>query len=85
MNFNRSFPDAGGCRARFQLLRLCNFVLQVTYVKGYGSLKSPTEVEVTGLDGTTSTVSGKNIIIATGSEVTPLPGITIDEKRCAEY
>ena len=53
------------------------------YVKGWGKLKSPTEVEVTGLDGTVSVISTKSTIIATGSEVTPLPGLTIDEKRCA--
>lgn len=44
-------------------------------------MKSATEVEVTGLDGTTSIITTKNTILATGSEVTPLPGITIDEER----
>ncbi|MEL6380350.1 MAG: FAD-dependent oxidoreductase, partial [Pseudomonadota bacterium] len=38
-------------------------------------------VEVTGHDGKKQTLKTKNIIIATGSEVTPLPGVTIDEKR----
>ena len=50
-------------------------------MKGWGKLKSPTEIEVKGLDGETSTIKAKNFIIATGSEVTPLPGITIDEER----
>ena len=51
-------------------------------MKGWGKFKSPHEIEVSLLDGGTSTVKAKNTIIATGSEVTPLPGITIDEERC---
>jgi len=54
---------------------------KVTYVKGWGSFKSATEVEVALADGGSTTLSAKNVIIATGSEVTPLPGLTIDEDR----
>lgn len=54
---------------------------KVTYVKGWGSFKSANDIEVALLDGGNQTVSGKNIIIATGSEVTPLPGIPIDEEK----
>lgn len=54
---------------------------KVTYVKGWGTFKGPNEIEVSLLDGGNQTVSGKNIIIATGSEVTPLPNIPIDEER----
>ncbi|KAI8983072.1 dihydrolipoyl dehydrogenase [Pilobolus umbonatus] len=43
--------------------------------------KNANEIAVAGLDGSDSAVRGKNIIIATGSEVTPIPGIEIDEKR----
>ncbi len=32
-------------------------------------------------DGSSSRLRAKNILIATGSEVTPLPGVPIDEKR----
>ena len=52
------------------------------YVKGWGKLKSATEVEVTGAGGVSTTVTAKSIIIATGSEVTPLPGVPVDERRC---
>lgn len=53
----------------------------VDYVKGTGSFKTATEINVTGLDGkSTSTIKAKNVIIATGSEVTPIPGMEIDEK-----
>lgn len=54
---------------------------KVNYVKGYGKLLSPSEVSVDNLDGGNTVVKGKNIIIATGSDVKSLPGITIDEER----
>ena len=53
----------------------------VTRSNGFGSIKSANEVQVTASDGSVSTISTKNIIIATGSEVTPFPGIEIDEKK----
>ena len=53
---------------------------KVTYLVGAGRITAPGTVLVTGAEGERS-VSAKAIIIATGSEVTPLPGITIDEKR----
>lgn len=57
--------------------------LQVEYKKGWGKLKSGSEVEVDLIDGGSETLNAKNIIIATGSEVAPLPGIEIDEERYA--
>ncbi|CAK0784019.1 dihydrolipoamide dehydrogenase precursor [Coccomyxa viridis] len=54
---------------------------KVEYVKGWGKLNSTNEVEVALLDGGSTTLRAKNIIIATGSEVAPLPGIEIDEER----
>ncbi|XP_022935745.1 dihydrolipoyl dehydrogenase 1, mitochondrial [Cucurbita moschata] len=54
---------------------------KVNYVKGYGKLISPSEVSVDTVDGGNTVVKGKSIIIATGSDVKSLPGITIDEKR----
>jgi len=50
---------------------------KITYVKGMGSIKSATEVLVDGKD----VLKTKKILIATGSDVTPLPGVTIDEKK----
>ena len=38
-------------------------------------------MQVTAEDGSVSTIPTKNILIATGSEVTPFPGIEIDEKK----
>lgn len=54
---------------------------KITYVKGAGEITSPTEVKVALLDGGEETLNAKNIVIATGSEVTPLPGVEIDEKK----
>ncbi|KAG2221023.1 hypothetical protein INT45_009272 [Circinella minor] len=53
----------------------------VDYKKGTGKFLTQNEIEVAGLDGNTSTISGKNIIIATGSEATPIPGVEFDEKK----
>lgn len=57
---------------------------KVDYIKGLGSLSSSTTVSVDLLDGGgKKDLTTKNIIIATGSEVSPFPGgaIEIDEKR----
>ncbi|MFM8700740.1 MAG: dihydrolipoyl dehydrogenase [Hyphomicrobiales bacterium] len=47
---------------------------------GTGSIAAPGKVLVTVADGTTQTLETTNIVIATGSDSTPLPGVTIDEK-----
>jgi dihydrolipoamide dehydrogenase len=54
----------------------------VTYYKGTGSFIDEHNVKVDAIEGGENVVlEGENIIIATGSEVTPFPGITIDEER----
>ncbi|WP_294540404.1 dihydrolipoyl dehydrogenase [uncultured Rhodoblastus sp.] len=47
---------------------------------GAGSIPAAGKVEVTAGDGAKQVLETRNIVIATGSEVTPLPGVTIDEK-----
>ncbi|QUS56092.1 dihydrolipoyl dehydrogenase [Pseudovibrio brasiliensis] len=47
---------------------------------GVGRVLGAGRVEVKAEDGSTSIVETKNIVIATGSDVMPLPGIEIDEK-----
>ena len=54
---------------------------KVTYIRGWATLAGEGRVSVAGLDGESGEVSARNIVIATGSEVTPLPGVEIDEKR----
>src|SRR4026208_711542 len=51
---------------------------KVTVFKGTGKLALPGKVEVTGADGTKQTLETKNIIIATGSVVRPIPGFETD-------
>jgi len=53
----------------------------VEYIKGTGAFQDEHTVAVNLIDGGETSVRGKNIIIATGSEATPFPGLTIDEKK----
>ena len=55
---------------------------KVTHVEGHGKITGQNEVSVLAPDGSVSDViNAKNIMIATGSEVTPFGGIEIDEER----
>jgi len=54
---------------------------KVTHLEGHGKITGPNQVSVLGPDGgVTEVVNTKNIMIATGSEVTPFPGIEVDEE-----
>jgi len=53
----------------------------VEYIKGTAAFTGEHEIKVNLTEGGEKTVIGKNIIIATGSEATPFPGLEIDEKR----
>jgi len=48
---------------------------KVDWLKGRGRIAGKGQVEVEAADGSKTTVAAKNIIIATGSEPTPLPGV----------
>jgi dihydrolipoamide dehydrogenase len=47
---------------------------------GTGSILGAGRVQVTGADGAAKVLETKNIVIATGSDVASIPGVTIDEK-----
>ena len=49
---------------------------QVSHVQGHGKISGHNEVTVTNGNGTT-VIPTKNILIATGSVVTPFPGIEV--------
>src|ERR1041385_4699623 len=49
------------------------------WLKGHASFESADTVKIGA-----RTVRAKNIVIATGSSVTPLPGITIDQERIVD-
>ncbi|MBP2315163.1 dihydrolipoyl dehydrogenase [Azospirillum soli] len=51
---------------------------KIAWLKGAGRITAPNTVEVEGVGTVTA---NKAIVIATGSEVTPLPGIEIDEQK----
>jgi len=53
---------------------------KVDYFKGKGKLSGPNGVQVDLIDGGSQTLDGKNILIATGSEVTPLPPVPVDNE-----
>lgn len=54
---------------------------KIEHIVGKGSINGPGSVSVALADGGSRTLEAKNIIIATGSDVTSLPGIEIDGKR----
>lgn len=53
----------------------------VDYIKGTGSFVNEHEIKVNLVDGGETQIKGKNIVIATGSETTPFPGLEIDERK----
>lgn len=54
---------------------------KITAFSGTGKLSLPGEIEVTQGEGKKETVNTKNIIIATGSVVRPIPGFDTDGQR----
>jgi len=55
---------------------------KITAFQGTGRIEKAGSVVVLGDDGAVKdTLVAKNILIASGSEVTPLPGVAVDEKK----
>ncbi len=54
---------------------------KIDSVQGTGTIAAPGKITVAGADGKVETVEAANIVIATGSDVAPLKGVEIDEKR----
>ena len=54
---------------------------KIDWVPGAATLKSANEVVVTPVEGDATTLKTERVLIATGSESTPLPGVEVDEKR----
>lgn len=53
---------------------------KVDYFKGKGKLSGPNAVSVDLNEGGSETLDTKNIVLATGSEVTPLPPVPVDNE-----
>jgi dihydrolipoamide dehydrogenase len=57
---------------------------KVERLLGTGRIAGPGKVVVTAEDGAEQTLDAKNIVIATGSEPTRIPGIEVDQKRIVD-
>ena len=68
-----------------ELIKGIEFLIKknkIEYFVGSGEIKTQGQVYLKNANGAKiDTLATKNILIATGSEVTPLPGAEIDEKR----
>lgn len=54
---------------------------KVDWVKGRGRIAGKGQVEVTAADGAKMTYMARDIVIATGSEPTPLPGVAFEDGK----
>ncbi|MBC7641572.1 MAG: dihydrolipoyl dehydrogenase, partial [Flavobacterium sp.] len=54
---------------------------KITVFNGIGSFVDATHIAIAKIDGTSETIEGKNIIIATGSKPSVLPFIKLDKQR----
>jgi dihydrolipoamide dehydrogenase len=54
------------------------------YVRGWGRIAGAGKVAVKGEDGAETILETRHIVIATGSEPSPLPGVTVDQKRIVD-
>ncbi|HEY0600577.1 dihydrolipoyl dehydrogenase [Brevundimonas sp.] len=57
---------------------------KVEWVKGRGRIAGPGQVEVTAADGSKTTLAARNVVIATGSEPTPLPGVAFEDGKVVD-
>ncbi len=57
---------------------------KIDWLKGSGKLAGAGSVEVTSADGSLARLAAKSIVIATGSEPAPLPGVVVDQKRIVD-
>src|ERR1700742_1565716 len=58
---------------------------KIDVVMGYGKLKAKGQIEVSGADGKTQIVEGKNIMIETGARSRELPNLKQDGKKVIGY
>src|SRR3546814_11926251 len=56
---------------------------KIDYVKGWGAIPAAGKVTVQLEAGGEETLAAKRILIATGSESTPLPGVETDDQQVA--
>ena len=54
------------------------------WIKGHGAIAGPGKVLVKAEDGSEQTLEAKNIVIATGSEPSRVPGVEVDQQRIVD-
>jgi dihydrolipoamide dehydrogenase len=54
------------------------------WIKGHGSIAGPGKVLVKAQDGSEQTLEARNIVIATGSEPSRVPGVEVDQQRIVD-
>ncbi len=57
---------------------------KVEWVKGFGRIAGPGKVAVAAEDGSETVLEARNIVIATGSEPSRLPGVEVDQTRIVD-
>lgn len=57
---------------------------KVSWIRGEGRIKGPGEVLVVAKDGSEQVLETRNIVIATGSEPSRLPGVAVDQERIVD-
>src|SRR6202000_1958008 len=70
-----------------QLTKGLKFLLKknkVDWLRGTGKITGPGKVEVTGPDGAVTALEVKDIVIATGSLPSAIPGVTVDQGRIVD-
>lgn len=55
---------------------------KINLIKGHGKITGVNQVTALKEDGSTEVVNTKNVLIATGSEVSPFPGIEVSVENC---
>ena len=78
----RSRTVANGMSGGVQFLMKKN---KIEVIMGTGKVKPGKKIEVTAADGSTKTVNGKHIIIATGGRSRELPSLKQDGKKIIGY
>lgn len=69
----------------YLLLLWCLILLKVTHVNGFGTVTGKNQVTAKTADGGEQVINTKNILVATGSEVTPFPGIEVLQIYLPKY
>jgi len=57
---------------------------KVQWIKGFGRIAGPGKVAVAAEDGSETVLETRNIVIATGSEPSRLPGVEVDQTRIVD-